>query len=300
MTAKEIADKLAQIPTVSLPTASFVDRLEGGQVRVDYGEGPVAAYSAGFATPLPGAAVRTIRVNDTTLMLGPVATSPTFGRITATGTPRVTVALTDGTTHELFYLVSAYPEPSVDDDVKIDWSDGGIILGKVTGVPASDYFPPPAGGSGGSNSNPQQSPEFVATDSGNFWTGGGTWNKDEVWCSPSNTGAWFYQGIADTIPDTATITSVQVYLNESYNQYPTNLAGIGLHSATGKNGNPGIRSAVDISAGSGWKDLPLAFGDELKTGAALGVGTPTRSGFHRYTSRSQDGNSGRLRIGWIA
>src|SRR5690606_30652751 len=120
----------------------------------------------------------------------------------------------------------------------------------------------------------------------------------EVRCSSGNIGAWFYGStIADTIPDGAKISRVQLYVNEFYNQFPSSLATIGLHALAAKAGAPSVSSPVTISAGSGWKDLPTSFGDALKTGAKLGVGT-AEGGYHKFRPVSADADCGMLRIDW--
>lgn len=295
--AQAVAKRLSEIPNVDISTARFVEANDDGTVLVDFGEGTTTIYSAGFYVPMPGEFVRTVRVDALVLMLGPAKPRSSYGLVTATGSPNLTILLPTGETVSLPRVISAYPSPAVNDNVLISWADGGIVVGKVSAVPVSNYDidpilqPPPA-----SAARKPFEMEFRAVDSGNFWLGGNSWNSLDVWSSPSNTGAWFYGDIAGSIPDTATISLVQVYVNEFYNQFPSNLAGIGLHSATSKSGNPGVSSVVDISAGSGWKTLPNSFGDALKTGAAKGLGTPARTGYHKFRSRAADAQSGLLRI----
>ncbi len=140
---------------------------------------------------------------------------------------------------------------------------------------------------------------FRSTKSGNYYVPGSSWAAgDEVWCSDGNRGCWFYGGaIADTIPNGAKIQSVRVYVPEFYNQFPTSKATIGLHNKTGKSGAPTITSATTISAGTGWKKLPNSFGDALKDGSKEGLGT-NGGGYHKFTGRSGDNQSGYLEIVW--
>ena len=62
-----------------------------------------------------------------------------------------------------------------------------------------------------------------------------------------------------------------------------------------------MSSSKSVKAGKGWRDLPVSFGNALKTGAAKGVGveqdTPMH-GYHKYRSVGEDSQSGALRIDW--
>ena len=291
--AELTARKLAQIPSISAFTAQYVSANTDGTVMVDFGEGPVQVYSAGFYTPLPGDSVRVIKLDTFTLMLGPLVQDPAYGRVTATGTPKLTVQYADGSTEMLFYMSSAYPSPAVNDDVKIDRASGGMILGKVTGVPVSGYLPPVAPTGPVSQSG---AADFRAVDSGT-WNTDGSFFNDDVWCSSTTVGAWFYGSIiADTIPDEATITLVRLYTPEFENRFPTSLATIGLHTSPSK-GFPTVTGAVSIPNGADFKTLPNSFGDALKTGTAWGLGT-NHGGYHRYTRRALSAQSGLLHIEW--
>lgn len=289
--ALEVAKKVATIPNVSTLTAQYVQTNDDGTVLVDFGQGSVQIYSAGFYTPLPGDFVRTLKVNGFTLMLGPVVPRPSYGRITATGSTLLTLLLPDSTTAQLPYVPGAFSSgPSVNQDVLINWANGGMIIGNVTQVPIPDYLPPVPSG-GGSRSFMV---DFRATDSGSY---GSRWFTNDVWCSDSNIGAWFYGTlIADTIPDGAAVTSVQIYVNatQGYGSNPT----VGTHAYGAKPGGPvGVSNAVAIGAGSGWMVLPNSFGDALKVGSQYGLGT-NHGGYWIYSSRAADANSGLLRISW--
>lgn len=296
----EIARRLSTIPSVQQGTAQYDSTNPDGTVLVEFGQGLVQIYSAGLYAPLPGDYVRVLQIDEFTLMLGAVVPKSAYGRVTATGTPLLTVSLPDGSSVQLPRVSSAYPSPAVNDDVLINWANGGMVIGQVTQVPVSGYFPPPkpipAPGAG-STKPTSFSVDFRAKDSGSYININGRWEKNEVWCSDNNIGAWFYNNIDGTIPDGAVIDSVQLYVPEFYNDFPGSLATIGLHSLSSKSGAPSMSSVVTISAGTGWKTLPKAFGDALKTGSKFGVGT-NHGGFHKFRSRAQDPQSGMLRIKW--
>lgn len=290
--AEATARKLAEVPSISAFTARYLSANADGTVMVDFGEGPVQVYSAGFYTPLPGGWVRVLKFDSFTLMLGPVVQDPAYGRVTATGSPKLTVQYPDGSTELLFYMSSAYPSPAVNDDVLINRASGGMIMGKVTGVPISGYLP---------SSAPVVGPksfavDFRATDSGSYDNSYDSWFQNDVWASVHANGAWFYgSSIADTIPDGATVTAVRLYAPEFYSV--GGAASIGTHTLTSKSDALTVSSAVPVNGG-GWLGLPTSFGDALKTGAAWGVGTIQGNFFHKYRGRASDAQSGLLHIEW--
>lgn len=271
-----------------------------GTVLVDFGQGSVQVYATGFYTPLPGDFVRTLRVDALTLMLGPVTPRSAYGRVTATGSPLLTLLMPDGSSVTLPRVSSAYPSPAVNDDVLINWANGGMVIGKVTQVPLSDYLPPPPAppASGGGAGGGSFSADFYALDSGTQNTGSGQWWSGDVWCGSTTTGAWFYgTRISGTIPNGALIKGVRVYTPEFYNGFPGASATIGLHGLGSKSGVASVSSEVGVPDGTGWKTLPNSFGDALKTGSKLGLGT-NHGGYHKYTARSRNAQSGRLHIDW--
>lgn len=261
---------------------AFVEALPDGSVRIDFGQGPVACLSAGFYEPLPGESVRVLQTTEASVMIGPARPRSVIGSVTATGSPYLTVDTSVGEQH-LPYLTSYSASTS---DLVVIF--GNVVLGKVTVAPAGTYTPETPPGQ-------EFKRQFRATDSGSYQSG--TWNKDQVWCSSSNIGAWFYPDIDKSIPDGATILSVRVYVPEFYNQFPTSLATIGLHNLSSKSGAPSVTGAVTIKAGAGWKKLPTSFGDALKDGTRKGLGTD-HGGYHKFRSRSEDSNSGLLEIEW--
>lgn len=296
--ADVVARKIEAIPNISTLTARYDSTNTDGTVNVDFDAGLVTIYSAGFSTPLPGARVRVLRINGFTLMLGVVKPQPSYGEVIATGTPKITVRLTNGVELALAYL-NSYLNPAIGDVVLISWEGHGMVIGSPTAIPeqSEDYVTP----NDASSAQTSSAREFVAVDSGNFFTGGG-WNYTDPWSSASNTGAFFHNDIAGSIPDSASVSLTELYVTEIYNQHPNVLAKVGLHSLSGKTGNPNIQNAVDISAGTGWKVLPNSFGDALKTGAALGLGFPTVPGgasYHKFRGRGS-GPDGMIRITFTA
>jgi len=290
--AEATARALATIPSISSLTGQYVSTNADGTVLVDFSEGPVQVYSAGFYTPLPGESVRVLKVDGFTMMLGPVTPKSVYGRVTATGLPKLTVALPDGSSVQLGYVSSSYPSPAVNDPVLINWGNGGIVVGKVTSIPGSDYLPPAVVGA----ATRSGSADFRATGSGSYDHNYNSWFQDDVWASVHANGVWFYGStIADTIPDNATITAVHLTMNEFYSV--GGQTAIGTHALTSKSGAPTVSNAAGQRDATGWV-LPTSFGDALKTGAAWGVGTVTGNYFHKYQGRASDAQSGMLHIEW--
>lgn len=285
--ADRTARALDAIPTLDLPVGLYISANADGTVQIDFGEGAVNCLSAGTFEPLAGTSVRCIRTDVGTVMLGAAAPRLSYGTVVTAGSPLLTVSVA-GTNYSLPYL-SSYTPRNVADAVMIDWNRGGVVLGVPSQIPSSSYVP--AGGV----AQPFTA-DFRAYDSGSYRSG--SWWTTDVRCSSGNKGAWFYGStIADTIPDGATVTRVQLYVNEYYNEFPSSLATIGLHTLLSKAGAPTVTDTVTISAGSGWKDLPAAFGTLLKTGAKYGVGT-NEGGFHKFRAVALDADSGLLRIDW--
>lgn len=194
-TGDALARVLKAIPSLSWPVGAFVEALPDGSVRIDFGQGPVACLSAGFYEPLPGESVRVLQTTEASVMIGPARPRSVIGSVTATGSPYLTVDTSVGEQH-LPYLTSYSASTS---DLVVIF--GNVVLGKVTVAPAGTYTPETPPGQ-------EFKRQFRATDSGSYQSG--TWNKDQVWCSSSNIGAWFYPDIDKSIPDGATILSVRV------------------------------------------------------------------------------------------
>lgn len=289
--ARNAAVALAAVTSVDEFVGTFVSANNAnGTVNIDFGKGSVVCFNAGVFQPLPGNSVRCIKVGAATIMLGLAAPKSSIGTVSAVAAPLATVLLSDGSHQAMPY--STLYTPTNGDTVLIDWPAGGVILGKVSTPPVGSYTP--------TSSGPiTTTSQFKAIDSGNYYVPGGNWTAgDDPWCSTNNYGCWFYgTSPADTIPDSATILGVSVYVDPFYDEFPTSLATIGLHALLGKSGNPSPSSPVTISAGSGNKGLPTSFGDVLKTGAMRGLGT-RQGGYHKFQGIAEDASSGLLTIAW--
>lgn len=227
-------------------------------------------------------------------VLGTVAGSPANGLLP--------VKADDGVTYQLAYNTNITSWVS-NARVQIDWSAGGTVLCAVSADPYTHDdtrpVPPPVVPSKphtGSTSRQTFQPTDSGTQNasagslsgkGNYWT-------QQVYCGDTTLGAYFYGGqLASTIPDNASITKVEVYLQavRSSGANPT----IGVHSLSSKSGNIVVDQATTVSLGTGWKTLPNAFGEALKTGARRGLAT-AHGGYSIYAPAGS--GSGQLRITW--
>jgi hypothetical protein len=213
--------------------------------------------------------------------LGTIIAEPVGGKVQVRGDDQVVSTLPFNYDHEPF---------GVNQRVAIDWQSGTVeyrLSSDATIMPPAAPAPPAAATEG------PKTVEFSPVDSGSFWQSGGSWAKADVWCTDSYLGAYFYAGIADTIPDTAQITAVRLSVVETENRFPSSRATFGTHNLGGKSGAPVISNAVAVPAGSGTWPLPTSIGDALKTGAARGIGT-NHGGYHRFGTAAS--GSGRLFI----
>jgi hypothetical protein len=242
--------------------------------------GSQGAPVTGFP-PAVGVEAWLLYVGGQPLCLGPVYRSPWGVVSAAPSLGKVAVTGDDGVSYLLPYADSL--SLAVDDRVSIEWAAGVVVAEPASeAAPGDTGGPPPLPGD-------VRSWTFNPVDSGSY---GSSWFTDRVYCSDSNVGAYFYAGIADTIPDTATILEVTLFLSAESALYADST--IGLHAMANKSGPPSVTSAVAVPNGTGLKSLPNSFGDALKTGAALGVGTD-HGGYSVYQAANVN-NSGALTI----
>ena len=266
-------------------------------VTVNLAGGSVNAICVSGQFPAVGDSVIVLQVGDSMICLGAIP-KPAHGIVVAAASGgRVSVKADDGVTYSVNY--NHLYTPAVNDHVKLDWDlIGGFVVGPLAAAPTGDpNLIVPSGPTVPPDTRTSHSATFYPTDSGT-WNGTRYFTND-VYCGDNTLGAYFYgTQIADTIPDNATITAIAVYLDETTNYYPGSLATIGTHGLPSKSGAPVTGDAVAVSAGTGWKGLPNAFGGVLMTGAAYGLATD-HGGYHIFAPKGV-GNSGALTINWTA
>lgn len=272
--------------------AGMARKTRGLCMSVDDVTGTAVVNVGGGQQPMPIVGVRptvgfdvwVMYVGQEPLCLGPVFRSPGGVVAVAPVAGKVSVTGDDGVTRSLPY--ASVLTLAVGDRVVVDWASQ-LVIAKPASEPALVPVLPPNPGGG----NEIRESVFRPVGSGTFGT---AWFTDQVWAGDTSTGAYFYDGIEATIPDTAPILSVDLYLHalSTFGGNPL----IGLHSLAGKSGPPTVTDAVPVSAATGWKSLPTLFGDLLKTGPRVGVGTNT-GGFNKYAPAGEN-NSGTLVIKW--
>jgi hypothetical protein len=252
---------------------------------VDCDGGRVPAYVLPGMAPMLNEPVWVEIVDGVAYMHGPTTLRSDEGTIVtaADGVAELTTATGDVTAS---YENGIPLTPG--DVVRLSWGPSGAWIMGVAVEAVPPVVPPSTGGGGG-----RRTVEFTALDSGSFQPGYG-WRTNEVWSSLSNRGAWFYGSqLRDTIPDSASIVSAQIYLPA-----PAKIVGgrpFGRHSFDSK--PAGAITATDTSTlpgTSGWVDIPTSLIDHLKSNPG-GLGF-NNGGDNRWPGTQRDGQSGRVRV----
>lgn len=199
--------------------------------------------------------------------LGPV-TRPALGTVASLPVSGVlTVTCADGGTYPVTLDEGA--TVAVGDLVQIDWGIGGTVIA----IPAADpltgqSFQPggPSAPGGGT-----QTRIFYPIDSGTWQDGfyGSGWLAGDLFDGDHRRGAYFYQGISDTIPDTAS-GSLRVWMPAGAGSGGD--PSLGGHDLGAPVGNLNVTGPRPFSPGGGWVDISDLF-DAFKVGSLLGVGT---------------------------
>lgn len=280
----------------ALADTSKVQRLIGTYVSndgvrgtVDVGGGRIPADFCGYV-PHVNESVWVLFVNGTATILGPTKMRSGIGTVASAPSGNRVAVTTDGGTETVPYASGL--SLSVGQVVRLGaWNDGGFVYAVMSTTPV---FQAPPANTGGGQTNFSQT--FVARDSGSYRGGNGWWTG-EVWSSDNNTGAWFYgSSIADTIPNTATITRVQLYIAARQIQYAG--PNFGAHGSAGKPGGNISFGTGTQSVGiyNGWVDLPGFIGNYLRDNAG-GIGID-HGGYSIMKSIQQDASSGAVAISW--
>lgn len=285
---EQVQEQLSAVPDQDSIVGVFVSQ-EGALAKVIVADVVLTVKSA--AVPLiAGDTVRLERRNGNLVLQGPVNARATTGRVTATGAlTTVEYPNGSGVTAQL-RRNSAYT-PALNDLVLLDWSSGGVIVGKI------DSNPTPPAPELPSTGGPQDfDVTFTALDSGSYQSGYG-WRTNDVWSSASNTGGWFYGSkIRDTIPDTAVITGAWIYLPL---QEQLGGAPFGRHGSDSKPGGAlGFADVTTLQSRSGWVPIPAGLIDYLKANpGGLGFGF---GGKNIWRGTQKDGSSGAVRVTYRA
>ena len=169
------------------------------------------------------------------------------------------------------------------------------VLHRLSAEPAgSEYVPPPppppSSGGGAWVFYPAWSAHYR----------GGAYQNAYVTISTTRQGYYGYgTQLADTIPDGATITKLDLVLRQNWDQVPGVDSLMGLHTNSSRSapgGDPGLSGTYGVAGGSRTVSLLGAVGDALKTGAAFGIGF--YSGSNGYREYDHAGTSGQIIAEW--
>lgn len=275
-------------PGVRLLQAVFVTADTTG-TWVDIQGNRVPATLGTAFLPEVGEIVNLWVIDDRFLIMGPAAIKPESGTVQSVGGGFVTLQTSIGTTVTCPYD-GGISTPSAGQTMKLFWHGGAFAMLESTSPPPA--APPPAPVASATNHDQT----FYAHDAGSY--GSGRWWTPQVWASDSNVGAWFYgTQIADTIPATAAVSSIQVFV-PGVTQISGSAPNFGVHAYTTKPGGaPTISSPTPVAIAPGWVNLPVAtFANFLKNGGgAYGIGV-AHGGYNIFPDLAHDGASGAIRI----
>ncbi len=281
--AKVIHKLLEGKAAVDMFQAIFVST-DGTTMTVAVNGSFFPAYPATPFRPQVNEPVWVMFVDGVAYMLGPTTPWPGTGTVDSVAGGRATLSTDAGMVTATYNTVDSL---AAGQTVKIYWSDGPHVIGILASAP-TPVTPPVNPGT----TPTQHVDTFSAVDAGS-WSSGSGWWQSQVWASDSTIGAWFYgTKIADTLAG-ATVSRIQIYVDarQVYGSDPN----FGTHDYASKPATPTISSATAIPVGgSGWFDLPLAFGTYLaRTPGGIGL---AHGGYNKYASLAEDAQSGSLRI----
>lgn len=254
---------------------------QGTCISIDWAAGTALVNVGGSTAPIPMVAAPIVNARcwvgflaNQPIVLGPV-TRPPLG--TATAAPSAGIVPVTGDDGQKYTVASDGFTITSGTRVLLAWGDrGGYVIGLPTADPTTG-LPIQTGGNaaGGGSVTKTFNSVWSGTQNSGYGGGSGTssfWTSD-VWCGDTTLGAWgFGSQIADTIPDTAVIDGIGIYVTQTGGgggSSPT----FALHNLLNRGGTLTPTSPVTVSGGSGGVGLPPSFGDALKTGAAYGIAT---------------------------
>ena len=170
--------------------------------------------------------------------------------------------------------------------VRLDHGGRLVVAEYAAEPPGSDFEVPAAPpGSGGSVT-------FVPTDSGSWRDG--AFRSGDAEANEFRVGAYYFgQQIRDSIPDSATVTSMVLDLTETFNGDVGTDVRLGTHDQGFPASQPSITGSIDVP-GSGRYNI-MAFADALKLGTALGVGFELGYGYQKFSAAP---GGGRITATW--
>lgn len=272
--------------SVKILSGTFVSA-SNTQVTVDCGNGRVPCFPLTSYLPAVGEVIYVMFIDGVAYAMGPTLVKPNLGTVLSVASGLVTLSTAFG---NVVVPYTTTITPTAGQVMYLIWQGGqGFAVAVMSVQPATVAPPikPPA-------STKYHVDTFTAIATGSYQSGH-FWN-DEVFASTGNTAEWIYgKKMADTIPSGAVIHSVQIYCSmvQIFGS-PPNFA---LHSDLSLSGAPSLGGVTAVGiAQHVWVSLPTSYGNSLKRGGgAFGVGV-AHGGYNIFHSRSEDGQSGALRI----
>lgn len=274
-------------PRIAIRHATYVG-VVSGFAQVDMGDSRFICDFSGYI-PVVGETVRVWSVGDQHILF-PAGPKPNVGTVITVTSTTANVQTSVGT----FTCIITGTAPTSGDRVGIVWSEDGpwCTTKLLSTITPPDPAPDPGTGA-------VRSATFRAVDTGSHNVGSGNYWQAQPWASDSTFGGWFYgTQIRDTIPASATLVSLEFFVDWRQNQGSS--PNFGLHGLAGKSGQLSFTNVQAWEPGSGWQTPPnaAAWFAALKSGGGrLGVGL-SHGGFNKFASRAQNGYTGALRIFW--
>lgn len=252
---------------------------------VDVGGGRIPAVPATPYLPLVNEPVWVWFIDGTPYVVGPTVTKPDRGVVATVSGGMVRLVTDFG---EVIAPYSANITPTSGQTMKLTWSGGAYAISVMSNSPAAPT-PPPAPGTGVTT----HVDTFTALDGGSF---NSSWSTSLFYASNTYLAAAFFgTKIADTIPASASVSAVEVYISPQ--QIQGSNPNFALHAHQSRPGGPPtLLSSTPVDIAAGWIGLPTSFGNALKAGGgSFGIGL-NHGGYNILRSLVQDGQSMAVRI----
>jgi hypothetical protein len=259
---------------------------DGLRVLVDFDQGRVPAHPMTPYRPAINESVWVMVVDNVAYMYGPTVPKPPEGVVVSVASGLVRVQTDIGVFRATYESGASFSAGQL---VKLYWSGEKPHVLCIMSTAVDEATP----GGGGLTVLSDRTETFTAVDSGSFGT---SWWTPQVWSHVDHVGAWFYGSkIADTIPSTALILSVEVFLSAL--QISGAASNFATHTSVSRPaGSPTFSVTSAVTPAAGWVTLPVAFGNRLRAGGGgFGVGV-VHGGDHKFDSVSGDPMSGAVRI----
>jgi len=254
---------------------------------VDVGGGRIPAQWATDYLPDINEDVAVQWIDGVPYVVGPTRPQPTQGTVVSVGGGLVTVTTTFG---DLTIPYNAALTPVAGQVLHLigKYADSVMSTSPAGGVA------PPAPVTG----TQTHTDTFKALDAGSW---NGSWSSSRLWASNTYlAAAWYGSKIPDTIPASANVLEVRVYVSPV--QIQGNAPIFALHADMSRPGGaPAFSSPTAESIIPGWGDdkhniLPNTFGDALKNGGGMaGIGFD-HGGYNIMHSLNEDSLSFAIRI----